>query len=100
MPSLGAARRHWAFVLLLASGAGLRAVALLAYRPALIYPDSRWYLETAGALHPSTYRPIGYPVFLALLPLRDGLAVVPFAQHLLALATAVLLYALLVHLGV
>jgi hypothetical protein len=43
--------------------------------------------------------PIGYPVFLRVLPLSPGLEVVPVVQHLLALALAVGLYVLLLRLG-
>ncbi len=94
-------RRHALFLVLLAAGAALRAVAFFAYRPALIFYDSRSYLERAAELEPGQGRPTGYPTFLRLLPLEElGLAVVPFVQHLLGLLIAVLIYALLVRLGV
>lgn len=111
--SAGWLGRHWLFLLLLAAGVTLRAVTLLAYRPALFSPDSRLYLFAAAELEPTITRPFGYGLFLRLLPfdlgplelgplgtLHLGYAVIPLAQHLLGVAMAVLLYATLVHLGV
>ena len=79
------------FLCLLAVGAALRVVTLLAYRPALLYPDSLWYLRNAAEFQPALLRPRGYSMFLRLLPIEHGLAVVPLVQHVLALAVAVLL---------
>ena len=97
---LAGATRHWPVLALLASGAALRAVTALAYRPALIYWDSTRYLEAAEDLRPGLVRPLGYPALLAALPLEHGLAVVPVLQHAMGLALGALLYALLVRLGV
>ena len=91
---------HPVFTGLLLAGLALRVVTFFAYRPALIYFDSTRYLDRVHDLEPSTLRPIGYPVFLKLLPTDWELAVVPAVQHLFGLAIAVLLYALLVRLGV
>ncbi|MBW3652557.1 MAG: phospholipid carrier-dependent glycosyltransferase [Actinobacteria bacterium] len=101
LPALATfARRHWLFALLLAAGGALRVVTFFAYRPALIYYDSTPYLENAEQLEPYPVRPIGYPLFLRLLPLENELAVVPFVQHLFGLLIAVVLYTLLARLGV
>jgi hypothetical protein len=94
------ARRHWLFLVLLVAGAVLRAVTFFAYRPALLYYDSIPYLDNAEQLHPFSIRPAGYAIFLRILPLENELAVVPFVQHLLGLAIAVVLYLLLSRLGV
>jgi hypothetical protein len=91
-----AARAHWRFLLLVAVGAVLRVVTFFAYQPALIYQDSQGYLENAAQLVPFPRWPIGYPVFLRILPLSGGLEVVPLVQHLLALATLTRVVALLV----
>ena len=100
-PALTFARRHWLFLVLLAAAAGLRLVTLLAYRPALIYFDSTSYLDNVDNLVPQQVRPIGYALFLSLLPLKSvGLMVIPFLQHGLGLATGVLIYALMLRLGV
>jgi hypothetical protein len=85
-------RRHWMLLILLAAGAGLRVVTQLAYRPALLYIDSPKYLTIGLA----KYDPQGYRDFLLMPVLRVGsLATVAALQHLLGLAMAVVLYALL-----
>ena len=85
-------RRHWMLLILLAAGAGLRVVTQLAYRPALLYIDSPKYLTTGL----EKYDPQGYRDFLLMPVLRVGsLATVAALQHLLGLAMAVVLYALL-----
>ncbi len=80
-------------------GAVLRAITFFAYRPALIFWDSTRYLEAARALKPGKVRPIGYSIFLRLLPIENELAVVPFVQHLMGLGMALLIYVLLLRLG-
>ena len=97
----GLARRHWPFLALLAAGAVLRALAMVAYRPALLgASDVNFYLAGSEELFPSRRRPLGYAVFLRVLPLENELAVVPFVQHLIGLGIAALLYVLLIRLGV
>jgi hypothetical protein len=96
----GLLRAHWLFALLLAGGAVLRGITFLAYRPALIYQDSVYYLDNAAHLVPDMRKPALYPAFLRILPIGHELAVVPFVQHVLILLTAVALYALCVRLGV
>jgi hypothetical protein len=94
-------RRHWLFAALLAGGGALRAVTLFAYTPALFgVTDSYSYLSQSEDLEPGQIRPIGYSVFLRLLPLGWGLEVVTVAQHVLGLVVATLLYAVLVRVGV
>ena len=88
------ARRHWLAAALLAAGLVLRIAVLLAYRPALFYIDSQRYLQNAAGMDP-----VGYNA-----PLRAILAVANFnavaaAAHLLGLAIAVTLYAVLVRRG-
>jgi hypothetical protein len=97
-------RRHWPLLVVLAYAAALRAVVLLAYRPALIFPDSERYLQYAqqyisGHWSPDWLRTSGYSLLLIPAVLIHNLIVVPLAQHLLGLATAVLIYAVLVHFG-
>ena len=92
--------RDWLLAVLLAAGVALRVVTSLAYRPALIYIDSIGYLENEAHLKPELVRPLGYPAFLKILPLGAGLWVVPFVQHVLGVAMAVAIYALLVRLDV
>jgi hypothetical protein len=96
-----AARAHWQFSVLFAAGLVLRAIALVAYRPALIFTDSIGYLSNMRNLGPRPLRPLGYPAFLKiLLPTRFGLEIVPLVQHLMGLGMAVCIYVLLLRLGV
>jgi hypothetical protein len=90
---------HRVFVALLAAGAALRVVTFFAYRPALLYQDSQGYLDNAAGLVPFSRWPVVYPVFLRVLPLSQGLELVPIVQHLLALLLAAALYVLLLRLG-
>ena len=84
----------------MAAGAGLRALALLAYpRPFLFY-DSYSYLANAEHLVPRPVRPLGYAAWLWLLPLGDGLTAVAVVQHLMGLLIAGALYVLLLRLNV
>jgi hypothetical protein len=96
-PALARARRHCALLFLLAAGLGLRVLAQLAYRPALLYIDSPKYLSAGLA----KYDPQGYRD-LVLRPLEwvGNLALVTAFQHLLGLAMAVALYLLLLRRGV
>ncbi len=93
-------RRHWLIAALLTLGAAVRAVVLLAYRPALIFPDSLRYLEFAqrfatGHWSPDTIRPSGYSILLIPAAASHALALIPLAQHLLGLAEGVMIYAVL-----
>jgi hypothetical protein len=94
------ARGHWLFSLLVALGIALRIVATLAYRPALVFIDSIPYLNNSVHLSPKPLRPFGYPVLLRALSEAGGLSLIPFVQHVAALAVIVLLYATLLRLGV
>ena len=98
-------RRHWVFAALLVLGAALRAVVFAAYHPALIFPDSVRYLQyahnfTAGQWSVDALRQSGYSVLIIPAVLLHGLWIVPLAQHLVGLATAVLVYAVLIRFGV
>jgi hypothetical protein len=94
------ARAHAVFLALVAIGGALRALAWLAYQPALLYPDSIAYLQNASNLHPYKTRPLGYPAMLRILPDLHNLAVIPAVQHAMGIGIAVLLYVLLQRLGV
>jgi hypothetical protein len=97
VPPLRAARRqvrrHWLLTVLLVAGVILRVLTQIAYRPALLYIDSPKYLINGlQRLDPQGYR------LLVLDPLTwfGNLAVVAGFQHLLGLAMAIALYAVLI----
>ena len=89
-----AVRNHWCFVLVLAAGLALRALAGLAYRPALLYIDSAKYLVGSGGTAPE-----GYQALLRVLAPAGGLALVAAVQHTFGLAMAIAVYALLLRRG-
>ena len=72
-----------------------RVLAALAFRPAQFTPDSFSYM--AEGVHPglSQWHPAGYPAFLWLLSPFHSLLLVTTVQHLLGIATAVIVYAVL-----
>ena len=88
-------RRHWLVSALLAAGLVLRLLALVAYHPALIYVDTLKYLYGAS---PGS-EPLGYTELLRLMLLAGDLGTVAVIQHLLGLAMAVTLYAVLLRRG-
>jgi len=90
-----AVRRHWLVAALLAAGLVLRVLAVAAYHPALIYVDTLKYLYGAS---PGS-EPLGYTVLLRLMLLAGDLGTVAVIQHLLGLAMAVTLYAVLLRRG-
>jgi Dolichyl-phosphate-mannose-protein mannosyltransferase len=98
-------RRHWLLLVVLGCGAVLRAVVMLAYQPAFIFPDSERYLQyaqnfTSGQWSPDWLRTSGYSLLLIPAVLLRNLTVVSAGQHVLGLATAVLIYAVLQRFGV
>ncbi len=90
--ALTTAREHWLATALLVAGLALRVLALIAYHPALLYVDTLKYLYNAwpGA------DPLGYKVILKVILVFGDLGTVAVIQHLLGLAMAVAIYALLV----
>ena len=85
-----AVRCHWVFAILLSAGLALRVLTQIAYRPALVYIDSVRYLTGSDGMDPLGYRALLWPLQRA-----GGLAAVAAAQHILGLAMAVAIYALL-----
>lgn len=89
-------RRHWPIVLVLAAGAALRVVVMLAYDPYFWFTDTSRYLKAAERLRPDTIRPWGYSGFLWVV--RHGLSLrgVVALQHALVLVLVAAVYAFLV----
>ncbi|GII77925.1 hypothetical protein Sru01_29070 [Sphaerisporangium rufum] len=88
-------RRRPFFVTAVALGAALRLIAMLGYRPAMWFNDSYEYVSVALHPRPHPIRPDGYGFWLLILKPFHSFAMVVFTQHLMGLATAVLIYALL-----
>jgi hypothetical protein len=87
--------RHKVFSGVLAGGALLRMIAMLGYRPASWFNDSFDYLHVAMAPYPHPIRPDGYSFLLFVLRPFQSFALVTGVQHLMGLAAAVMIYALL-----
>ncbi len=87
---------HWIASILITLGIVLRALAQMAYHPAIIYIDTLKYLYDAW---PGS-DPVGYKVPLKAILLVGDLGTVEFVQHLLGIAIAVTMYAVLVRRGV
>jgi hypothetical protein len=84
--------RHWLISVLLVAGLLLRAASVLAYRPALIYVDTLKYLYGASP----AADPLGYRAVLLAI---TNLSVVALLQHLLGVAMAAGIYAVLLRRG-
>ncbi len=84
--------RHWLISVLLAAGLLLRAASELAYRPALIYVDTLKYLYGAS---PGA-DPLGYKAVLLAIGNLEAIALL---QHLLGMAMAILIYAVVLRRG-
>jgi hypothetical protein len=78
-----------------------RALALLSFRPALLTADSFLYMSGAVTHQLGVIRPSGYSFFLAAVRALPGppLLAATVLQHLMGLAVAVIVYALLRYWG-
>jgi hypothetical protein len=97
-------REHWMIVVLLLLGAVLRGVTEAAYWPALIFPDSVRYLEYAhnfahGHWTVDDQRQSGYSILILPAVALHAIWLIPLLQHVTGLASAVLIYALLIKYG-
>jgi hypothetical protein len=73
-----------------------RVIAMLGFRPAVLFRlDTFDYLWDAVHLTPNPVNPSGYALFLALLRPFQSLTLVTALQHVMGLAIAVMIYALL-----
>ncbi len=88
--------RHRVFAIAFALGAVLRLITMLGYTPAMWFNDSYEYVSVALHPRPHPIRPDGYGFWLLMLRPLHSFSFVVFTQHLMGLATAVLIYALLI----
>jgi hypothetical protein len=87
---------NWVFNTAFTIGLGLRIVTMLGFPPAIWFAgDSITYVNVAITHKPSLSRESGYSVFLILLKPLHSFALVTAIQHLMGLAIAVMIYALL-----
>jgi hypothetical protein len=88
------------FAAAFAAGLGLRVITMLGFPPAIWFGgDSASYLSTALRLAPGTSRVSGYGLLLLALRPLHSFAVITAVQHLMGLAVAVMIYALLTRYG-
>ncbi|MEV5576475.1 hypothetical protein AB0L06_41145 [Spirillospora sp. NPDC052269] len=85
---------HGAFLLILLVAGLFRVVAALGYQPAIWFTDSITYLDEAVTGRPGLPRPSGYSLYLWLLKPFHSLTLVMATQHMMGLASGVLLYAI------
>ena len=91
-----------AVLALLGAGIGLRLLAIVTYRPAVLgHNDSVGYLDASNlGIFRDPIRPAGYPLFLRVVRwVSDSLPFTIALQHALGLASAALLYLTVRRLG-
>jgi len=99
LPSL--ARRHWLFTTALGLAVVPRVIVMAGFAPAALFKlDTYDYLWDATHLTPNPVNPSGYALFLWLLRPAHSLVLVAALQHLMGLAIAVMIYAVLRRRGV
>ena len=77
-----------------------RIVAALGFKPALLIQDSFSYMKASVHFRPlSQLRPDGYPIVLRILEPLHSLLLITTLQHLMGLALAVIIYAVLRYRG-
>lgn len=82
-------------LVVLALAALPRALTMLGFRWAMWFSDSYDYLDVALHPRPDVVRPFGYPFLLMLFRPFHNVGVVTAMQHIMGLATGLLIYALL-----
>jgi hypothetical protein len=102
--TVGLARRHWMFWLLLAGGLLLRGIAQIAYEPALLFIDSKKYIFGTDFMNTiwGSFDPLGYSLMILrpIVILGRSLAYAALVQHILGMVMAGALYALMLRRGV
>jgi 4-amino-4-deoxy-L-arabinose transferase-like glycosyltransferase len=94
------ARRHWLISVFVAAAVALRVAVSVAYWPGIeLFGDSYDYLRLSHQIVPGTWHPSGYPLFLTVLSVTGQLGAVVVVQHLMGIASGVLVYVLALRLG-
>lgn len=88
-------REHRLIGIVLLAATFVRAIAMLAYPPALWFPDSLPYIQAALQRAPYSIRPVGYSFLLILLEPAHSVLVVIALQHIMGVVVGVLVYAVL-----
>jgi len=92
----GLIRVNWLFSIFLAAGAVIRLIVVLGYPGALWFQgDTYVYIGAALRLQPNLSKTTGYSLYLKALEPFHSFTLVTITQHLMGLAMAVMLYALL-----
>jgi hypothetical protein len=91
--------RHRGLIGLLAAGAALRVLALIAVWPGIWFSDSNVYVTAAATGTLSPIRPVGYSLLVAPFHALGSASALIIVQHLLGLAIAAGVYALLLRRG-
>jgi hypothetical protein len=90
------ARRHRLATVALAAGVILRGIVMAGFAPAALFKlDTYDYLWDAAHLQPNPVNPSGYAVFLWVLKPFHSLVLIAGLQHVMGLAIAVMIYAIL-----
>ena len=88
---------HRLFIIVLTPAVLLRADAELGYRWQAWFNDSFQYVQNTVTLNLDPTRVSGYSLWLKLFQVFHTYAIITILQHLMALATAVMIYALARH---
>jgi hypothetical protein len=89
-------RNHRLFTIAVGLSLIPRVIAALGFKPALLIQDSFSYMKQSVQLLPlAELRPAGYPLVLHLLQPFHSLVLVTTLQHLMGIALAVVIYAVL-----
>jgi hypothetical protein len=96
----GLARRHWIFTTALGLSIVPRVIAMLGFRPTVLFRlDTFDYLWAAVHVSPNVVNPSGYSLFLWLLRPFHSIVLIVALQHVMGLAIAAMVYAVLLRYG-
>jgi hypothetical protein len=98
LPAL--ARHHWIFTIALGLSIVPRVISMLGFRPTVLFRlDTFDYLWAAVHVSPNVVNPSGYSLFLWLLRPFHSIYLIVALQHVMGLAIAVMVYAVVLRYG-